>query len=78
MNHEPMPEEPKQLDCEEVRDLLYLFVCEELDPDERCMVADHLALCHECREALAEHRLLKSALPGGFSRRRLQYYSNNN
>jgi anti-sigma factor RsiW len=73
-----MSEAAKITTCEEVLDLLYLYACEELDAHDQELVTAHIEVCSGCRKALAEHRVLRRALPGGFARRRLRYYSHNN
>lgn len=50
------------MSCEEVRDLLYLYLSEELEPEERAQIDSHLLTCEECRAILDEHRGLKSIL----------------
>lgn len=57
-----MTEQNLSLDCEETRDLLYLFVTGDLDPDEMESVIRHLATCSECRDALAQHTRLNQKL----------------
>lgn len=47
--------------CSEVAPLLVFYVCDELTPQERAEVEQHLAICDECREQLAEERELHSA-----------------
>lgn len=49
-------------DCEEVLDLLYLFVIGELDSDETSMVVSHLAKCKSCQAALVQHATLNKAM----------------
>ena len=64
--------------CEDVRDLLYLYVCGELDPEEEASIKQHLESCEECTAALHEHEILQKKLPSGFVDRKLFYYSQNN
>lgn len=65
------------MDCEEVKDLLYLYVSGELDDEEAAAVEDHLASCPDCQLARDEHAVLLKTLPAGFSNRRLFYYAKN-
>ena len=65
-------------DCRGIRDLLYLYSCNELESDEHDLVTAHLTNCEECRSALAEHDVLKQSLPSGLVDRKLFYYSENN
>ena len=67
-----------KLRCAEVRDLLYLYVCEELSADEAIEIRQHLDVCADCNIALTEHKVLNQVLPGGFSKRTLYYYSTQN
>ncbi|MCW5936448.1 MAG: zf-HC2 domain-containing protein [Fimbriimonadaceae bacterium] len=69
--------EPKIL-CQDVLDLLYLYACDELDPEEKDEVEKHVAVCESCRKAAAEHRVMQRSLPSGFASRKLFYYSSNN
>ena len=69
---------PNRLDCQDVLDSLYLFVCEELEPSESLAIEAHIAACLECQKALGEHKKLSKSLPSGFQRRKLFYYSENN
>lgn len=73
-----LTDESPSWDCEDVRDLLYLYSCNELEPDEREQMDAHLADCAECRQALEEHRKLSVGLGGLFRNRNLYYYSVNN
>ncbi len=52
--------------CDEVRDLLYLYACEELAPEEVEVVEAHLATCQGCQAALHEHQVLAASLPSAF------------
>lgn len=49
------------MNCEDVRDLLFMFLNNELD-EELEEVIDHLARCPECRLALREHMKLSGLL----------------
>lgn len=66
------------LSCEDVRDLLYLFLTNELEEDESQLVCEHLISCPECREAMAEHVKLNGALKRTIPGIQLRYYSKNN
>ena len=73
--------EPKEtmeeMTCEDVRDLLYLFVTNELD-EEFEAVCSHLVGCADCRKAMAEHVKLAGSLSRAVVRTDLRYYSRNN
>ena len=71
-------ESPTQMACEEVRDLLYLYVTQELEEAERSAVESHLKECADCRTACEEHKKLSGGLGGLFRNRNLYYYSINN
>jgi anti-sigma factor RsiW len=75
MSHENPSEVPRPMACADVRDLLYLFTCDELDAEERRDVEAHLTGCPACTKAFEEHEFLKRALPSGFVDRKLFYYS---
>jgi anti-sigma factor RsiW len=70
--------EPAPLSCEEVRDLLYLFLNNELEEDESRQVCAHLFDCAECRKAMAEHVKLSCALKRSLPGIELKYFSSNN
>ena len=78
MNEEESTPNAPNMSCEEVRDLLYLYSCGELSPEEHEAVSLHLLTCAGCRVALEEHGVLKRALPSGFVDRKLFYYSRDN
>lgn len=67
--------EPSTMGCEDVRDLLFLYACDELEPDERQQVDAHLEGCEVCNRVLEEHYVLRRVLPTGFIDRKLFYYS---
>jgi len=75
MSPDERSEAPRTMACSDVRDLLYLYSCDELAPDEKRDIEAHLMRCTECCKALEEHKLLKRALPSGFVDRKLFYYS---
>jgi anti-sigma factor RsiW len=66
------------LKCEDVRDLLYLFITNELEEGEAQQVCTHLLACAECREAMAEHVKLSGSLKRSIPGIQLRYYSQNN
>lgn len=78
MQNEPDNQQQSKMECEEVRDLLYLYACDELERGERLQLEAHLETCPACQEAAAEHNVLKQKLPGGFVNRKLFYYSRDN
>ena len=63
--------------CEDTRDLLHMFVTNELG-EEFTQVCDHLTKCKGCRKALAEHVKLAGALTHAVTFSDLRYYSRNN
>ncbi len=77
MNSEAVPS-PEALTCEEVCDLLYLFVTNELEDEESRQVCAHLFECTDCKQALAEHVKLSGALKRSIPGIELRYYSQNN
>jgi anti-sigma factor RsiW len=77
MDSEPQGEST-EMSCEDVRDLLYLFVTNELDEDESQQVCTHLLSCAECRQAMAEHVKLTGAMKRSIPGIQLRYYSRNN
>ncbi|MBS1704920.1 MAG: zf-HC2 domain-containing protein [Armatimonadetes bacterium] len=64
--------------CEEVCELLYLYVMDELDEGETVSVSHHLSLCPSCRKAMAETVTFAGALSTVMPKVPLQYYSVNN
>lgn len=70
--------EPEVMSCEDVRDLLYLFLNNELEEDESQQVCAHLFECAECRQAMAEHVKLAGSLKRSIPGIELRYYSQNN
>ncbi|HVT14130.1 MAG TPA: zf-HC2 domain-containing protein [Fimbriimonadaceae bacterium] len=70
--------EQQELSCEDVRDLLYLFLNNELEEEESQQVCAHLFECEECRIAMAEHVKLSGALKRTIPGIQLRYYSKNN
>lgn len=66
-----------RMDCGEVRDLLHLYIDDELPWEERQTVERHLADCPACAKALADlqelreriHGLDTHGLPGGLDER---------
>jgi anti-sigma factor RsiW len=62
------------LDCEEVRDLLYLFVTNELEPDENTAVCLHLAGCDPCRTVMSEHVQMATRLGAVVRNAEIRYY----
>jgi hypothetical protein len=70
--------EPEILSCEDVCDLLYLFLNNELEEDESKQVCAHLFECVGCRKAMAEHVKLSGALKRTIPGIELRYYSKGN
>lgn len=66
------------LTCEDVGDLLYLYITEELEDDEAREVSLHLASCRSCRQSLSETVKITGVLSAVLPRMPLQYYSRNN
>lgn len=75
MQSQPPSEAP--LTCEDVRDVLYLLVTNELG-EETDAVCLHLTGCKDCRVALAEHIRLAGRLTSAFKHIELHYYSSYN
>jgi anti-sigma factor RsiW len=75
---QPQQVMPDKLSCEDVRDLLYLFLANELEEDESQQVCAHLLECAQCRTAMAEHVKLSGALKRSIPGIELRYYSQNN
>ncbi len=48
--------------CAEISELLVFYSCNEVSPEEKSRVDEHLAACAECREQLAQENLLVDAL----------------
>ena len=51
-------------ECEEVRALLSDYVDDELDPQDRRRIDEHVGFCPRCRTALANLRLTLDRLRG--------------
>jgi hypothetical protein len=75
MQQEPTPE---KMSCDDVRDLLYLFLNNEMEDNESQQVCGHLFDCGDCRQAMAEHVKLSGALKRSIPGIELRYYSRNN
>lgn len=73
-----MAESENKMSCDDVRDLLYLYVCDELSVSESRAVSEHLSACPECRVALAETIQLTTVLAARMPNMPLTYYSVNN
>lgn len=78
MNQRRVTDTQPEPRCDDVLDLLYLYVCDELEAEELEVVEAHIKACPSCAEALREHQVLQRALPSGFIDRKLFYYSANN
>ena len=68
----------RPLNCEEVGELLYLFICDELDDEESSQVSAHLSTCSTCRTDLSETVKISGTLSAVMPRIPLHYYSQNN
>lgn len=66
------------MSCDDVRDLLYLYVCDELATSESRTMSEHLSTCQPCREALAEMIQLHAVMAARMPSIPLTYYSVNN
>jgi anti-sigma factor RsiW len=44
----------ENMKCDQVTELLYLYVCEELNDADSRRMSSHLMQCASCRKALAE------------------------
>ena len=51
-------------ECEEIRALLSDYVDDELDPQDRRRIDEHVGFCPRCRRALANLRLALDRLRG--------------
>ena len=49
--------------CDEIQDLLVAYIYEDLGPQERNTVAEHLASCQECRDRVTAYERTLGALP---------------
>ncbi len=78
MNSESESAPGHAVTCDDVRDLLYLYVCEELEEHEMGEIAAHLAQCESCRAAMAETIVVAGALSDSLPRVPQHYYSRNN
>jgi anti-sigma factor RsiW len=66
-----------RMDCGEVRDLLHVYIDDELPADEHRAIAEHIKSCAECSQALAELEALRQRIrsagtytpPAGLERR---------
>lgn len=50
------------MNCNEVRELLSLYIDDELDENEKLLVEQHLQICEECRKELEEYKKIIQAL----------------
>lgn len=50
------------MNCNEVRDLLSLYIDDELDENEKLLVEEHLQMCEECQKELEEYKKIIQAL----------------
>lgn len=66
------------MSCEDVRDLLYLLLTNELEPEETEQVLLHLAKCPGCLAALAQHAKLAGTLEQTLKMIPPHYYSRYN
>ncbi|MBS1717685.1 MAG: zf-HC2 domain-containing protein [Armatimonadetes bacterium] len=60
----PRLTEDDRLSCEQVRDLMFLVVTNDLDEKSAEQAFVHLAGCPACRQVMAEHVKLAAALFG--------------
>ncbi len=51
-----------RMDCGEVRDLLHVYIDDELPPDEHRAMDEHLRQCPECARALADLQSLRQRI----------------
>ncbi len=66
------------LTCDEVCELLYLFISDELDENESRSVSAHLFGCATCRKAMAETVKVAGTLSTVLPRVPQRYYSRYN
>ncbi len=64
--------------CEEVCEMLYLYICDELMESEVKSISSHLSTCPACRKAMSETVQLTGVLSTTLPRVPMQYYSRNN
>lgn len=50
------------MNCNEVRELLSLYIDDELDKNEKLLVEEHLKVCEECQKELEEYKKIIQAL----------------
>lgn len=50
------------MNCNEVRELLSLYIDDELDENEKLLVEEHLKTCEECQKELEEYKKIIQAL----------------
>jgi negative regulator of sigma E activity len=50
------------MNCNEVRELLSLYIDDELDENEKLLVEQHLQICEECQRELEEYKKIIQAL----------------
>src|SRR5258708_2602593 len=55
------------MDCEQVQELLEVYVLDALDRDEHDAVTAHLAQCANCQRLLAEYQTILVSLPVGLA-----------
>jgi len=50
------------MNCDEIKNLLSLYIDDELDEEERLLVEEHLQKCEECKKELEEYKKIIQAL----------------
>jgi len=50
------------MNCDEIKNLLSLYIDDELDEEERLLVEEHLQKCEECQKELEEYKKIIQAL----------------
>lgn len=51
-----------KMNCDEIRNLIFSYIDDEIDEDDKLLVEEHIENCDECRNELEEYRLIIKAL----------------
>ena len=66
-----------KMNCDEVRNLLFSYIDNEIDEDEKLLIEEHIENCDECKNEFEEYKLIIKALndlpdeepPAGYCKR---------
>ncbi len=66
-----------EMNCDEVRNLIFSYIDNEADEDEKLLIEEHIENCDECKKELEEYRKIIKALndlpdeepPAGYCKR---------